>query len=375
MLRNKKIKLAIFFFCLIALALGGYFFQIKLKNNSAIATKISPNGLIEVNVVRVKKENVQLFLDLPARVSAYKISEVRPQIDGIIRQRKFVEGSFVKEGQQLYQVDPAIYQITLDNASASLSAVSAKRERYKNLLEQDAISKQEFDDINAALAKAQADVKKAKTNLVYTKVYAPISGYIGKSNITEGALVTANQATILTTITQLDPIYVDMAQPSRDMIKLGNQEEIEVTLIVDGGIGENKGTLKFSEVFADETTDSVRLRAIFDNKDKKLIPGMFVNAKLHLKPIEAITIPQRAANRGFDGNLVVWVVDKDNIVKSRSIKSDQISEDKWIVLDGLEEGDVIVYEGFQKISEGAKIKPVFIDKEESKIAVNAGEIK
>ena len=368
-MRNKIKKLKpVFITCFLIITLGlGYFFGAKFghgKNSQAGAMPGMP--VASVTVMTVKKQPVQLYIELPGRVSAFRISEVRPQINGIIKKVKFTEGSFVKEGQQLYQIDPNVYQIALDSALSNLKSVRAKSERYKTLLELDAVSKQEYDDVTAALAQSQANVKAARTNLNYTKVYAPISGYIGKSNLTEGTLVTANQAEVLTTITQLDPIYVDMAQPSKDMLQLGDLKEIPVTLTTDDTNFQHSGILKFSEVFADETTDSVRLRALFSNENKKLIPGMFVNGKLHLKPFEAITVPQRATTRAPDGSLIVWIVGADNIVKPRPIKADQISGDSWVVTEGLADGETIVYEGFLKIGDGAKVNPTPMKVEEKK---------
>ena len=346
-----------------------YFLWINPKHSQANSSGAMAAKAIDVTVVSATRQQIQLFLELPGRVSANKISEVRPQIDGVIKQRKFVEGSFVKEGDQLYQIDPTIYQSALNSANTNYRALRTKKDRYKNLIAQDAISKQEFDDVNAAFASAQDDLKKAKTNLAYTKVRAPISGYIGKSNITEGALVSANQGVVLATITQLDPIYVDMAQPTKEAIQIGDQKEIPVSLISEDPSYQNIGTLKFSEVFADASTDSVMLRALFSNQDQKLIPGMFVNAKLHLKPFEAVTVPQRAANRAPNGSLIVWVVDRDNVAKPRPIKAEQTYKDSWIVIEGLEDGDVVVYEGFQKISDGAKVNPIFNP------IVNSGALK
>ena len=298
-MRNK----AIIILLIAAAVVAGYFFWYKPKYGQMPAPAPVIAAPLEVGAIKLQKQKVRLLLELPARVASHKISEVRPQVDGIIRSRKFVEGSFVQEGQQLYQIDPTMYQATFYDANANFKTVRAKRDRYKNLLEEDAISKQDFDDITSAYAKAEADLKKAATNLAYTRVLAPISGYIGKSNVTEGMLVNANQAGVLTTITQLDPIYVDMVQPAKDVLRLGDQTEIPVNLVIDEVEYKEMGTLKFAEKFADEGTDSVRLRAIFSNKDQKLIPGMFVNAKLHLKPIEAIIVPQKATSRAPDGSL------------------------------------------------------------------------
>jgi len=358
-IKNKSKNLAII--VLPAALVAGYFLWIQPKYNQPNANNASQNNTVNpaiaVTTVNATKQKIELFIELPGRVNGQKISGVRPQVDGVIKEVKFVEGSFVKQGQQLYEIDSAIYKAAYNSAVSALKAAKAKRDRYQNLIAQDAISKQEFDDVNAAFASAQSDLSKAKKNLDYTSVLAPISGYIGKSNFTQGALVTANQADALTTITQLDPIYVDMEQSSKDAIALGNHEELSVSLVTEDPNYHNVGKLKFSEVFADESTDSVRLRAIFSNKDKKLLPGMFVSAKLHLKPFDAITIPQRAANRAPNGSLVVWVVGQDNTVKSQIIKAEKIYQDSWIVEEGLNEGDKIIYEGFQKLAEGVKVNP------------------
>ncbi len=360
---NKKSILPIFL--LAALLIGGYLFFFKGKANQNSSAPIN-NNVMEVTVVTAQKQSVQLFKELPGRVTAYKTSDIRPQVDGIIKEITFTEGSFVEEGQPLYQIDPTIYNIAYEDVNASLKAARAKKERYQVLVTIDAVSKQEYDDAKAAFKQAEAAVKMAKTNLNYTKVLAPISGYIGKSNVTPGKLVTTNQAEVLTTITALDPIYVDMSEPSKDAAKPEDQSELPVSLVAQNLTYNNIGTLKFSEVFADETTDSVRLRALFPNEEKKLIPGMFVTGKIHLKPLEAILVPQRAASRAPDGSLVVFLVDKDNMVKAQPIKATQSYKDNWIVLEGINEGDVIIYEGFQKVADGTKVKPVPLKAEEGK---------
>jgi membrane fusion protein (multidrug efflux system) len=342
----------------------GYFFWNKSRANH------QKNNLrdlvIEVTVSSVKKNQVQLFHELPARVEAYRISQVRPRVEGVVRKIKFEEGSFVKAGQQLYEIESEVYQSAFEKAQANLKSVGAKKTRYQALLEEGAISKQEFDDINASFAEAKDIFTKAKTSLNYSKVYAQISGYIGKSNFTEGSLVTANQIDPLTTITQLDPIYVDMSQPTKDAMGFYNQKKIPVSLVIEDQNYEVQGMLRMAEVFADDETDSVRLRSLFSNKDKKLIPGMFVTAKIHLKPFDAITVPQRATIRLPDGNLAVWKIEEGNIAKQVLIKTDQVFEDQWVVSDGLEEGDVIIYEGYQKITDGAKVNPVQLETQEKK---------
>lgn len=344
----------------------GYFFWYKptIAAKMAAAQKAAmPTP--EITVINVTKQKVELTVELPGRVNADKISTVRPQINGVIKKVKFTQGSFVKQGQQLYEIDSDVYSSALQSAQKNLKAMAAKKARYQNLLEQDAISKQEFDDIQASESQAKSDYAKAKKDLDYTKVLAPISGYIGKTNYTEGALVTANQSEPLVTITQLDPVYVDLQQATADVIAAGHHKNVPVTLVSKDQTLQKKGTLKFSEKFADQDTDSVNLRAVFSNKDQKLLPGMFVTAKVHLKAFNAVTIPQRVTSRVANGGLSVFVVQPDNTVKMRVIKADKIFGDSWIVEEGLEEGEIVVYEGFQKIADGAKIKPVTLKTEEN----------
>lgn len=361
---NKKSILP--FFLLLALLIGGYFFFIKSKSGQNPTPAAANNNPTEVTVVTAQKQSIQLFKELPGRVTAAKFSDIRPQVDGIIKKITFTEGTFVEEGQPLYQIDPTVYNITYENVNATLKAARAKKDRYQVLVTIDAVSKQEYDDAKAAFKQAESAVQMAKTNLNYTKVLAPISGYIGKSNVTPGKLVTTNQAEVLTTITALDPIYVDMSEPSKDATKPEDQSELPVSLVAQNLTYNNIGVLKFSEVFADETTDSVRLRALFPNEEKKLIPGMFVTGQIHLAPFEAILVPQRAASRAPDGSLIVFLVDKDNIVKAKPIKATQSYKDNWIVQEGINEGDVIIYEGFQKVADGAKVKPTLLKVEEEK---------
>jgi membrane fusion protein, multidrug efflux system len=379
---NAKKKLTITFAVVLAVSLVAYYIvsmskkkaEAKTANGPASAAQASAPAKSdaapaapaaapapEVTVIKIEKQNAQQSLQLPARVIAYKTSEVRPRVGGIIKERIFEEGSFVKKGQQLYQIDPEPFQIEYNNAAVNLKTVKAKYQRFKELIGMEAISKQEFDDMKATFAQAQAAFNLAKNSLGYTKVYAPISGYIGKSNFTEGALAVANQDNVLTTITQLDPVYVDMEQPSRDALQIGNQRKVSVILETEDGTYDQKGVLEFSEVFADQSTDSINLRAKFPNGDKKLIPGMFVTAKLNLKPINAITVPQRATTRTPDGNLSVWVVNENNVANPKIIKAKNAYGASWIVEDGLNEGDVIIYEGFMKIAPGATVKPVFLD--------------
>ncbi len=352
---NKKI-LSLFLLGLLLAAGGYYFFIITPKiaqQKAAMQTMMGKSP--EVSILVIKKEPLQTFRELPARVAAFRISEVRPQIEGVIKERKFEEGSFVKQGDQLYQIDPNVYDITLKNTKTSFDRMRARRDRYKILFKEDALSQQEFEDSEADFAKAEADFKLAQTNSNYAKVLAPISGYVGKSNVTEGALATTNQTTILTTITQLDPIYVDMIQPSKESIKSPAQKNMAVSLLVDDEKYEHDGELKFAEKFADEATDSVRLRAEIKNPDGKLIPGMFVTARLHLPVFDAITIPQRATMRAANGELFVFILENGNSAKQRPIKVSQAIDNRWIVVEGLAEGEILIYEGLQKITDGAKV--------------------
>ena len=363
MKRKEKNRKPLIIVCTIAALLGGYFFWFKPKYNQANLNNASPNSISEVTVITATKKQVQLFSELPGRVNAFKIAELRPQISGLIRKIKFKEGSLVKQGQPLYEIDSDTQKSAFESAQSNLRAMQKKRDRYQNLLAQDAISKQEFDDVVAAYETAKSNASTARKNLDYTKVLAPISGYIGKSNYTEGALVTASQDAPLATITQLDPVYVDMEQPSKDVIAIGHHTKIPVTLITEDPNYKNQGELQFSEMFVDADTDSVRLRAVFRNKDKKLLPGMFVSAKLHLKAFEAVTIPQKVASRNPNGGLIVWVVENGNIAKPRVIKASKAEGDSWIVEEGLNDGDIVISEGFQKIADGAKVNPVFASAE------------
>ncbi|HEY9081297.1 efflux RND transporter periplasmic adaptor subunit [Magnetovibrio sp.] len=339
----------------------------------------TPTPAVAVGAMTLKTQTVALFKDLPSRTSAYKVADIRPQVTGIVTERLFEEGATVNKGQPLYQIDPAPYQAQYDSAFAdlyrtqtNLKLVKAKADRYKKLLRTNAVSQQAYEDVVSALDQATADlavaeaaVAAAQVNLNYTKVYAPISGRIGKSSITPGALVTANQAASLATVTQLDPIYVDLSLPSRDLMSLRTQFEGEqkpvVTLSDESGktAYKHEGQLQFSEVTVDQTTGTVLMRALFPNPEQLLLPGMFVRAKLHLKPIEAVLVPQSAAVRGSDGKLKVWVIGTDNVVNPVPIEAHQTVANTWLIESGVDSGAVIVTEGFQKIRPGATVTPAF----------------
>ncbi len=340
---------------------------------------------VPVGVIELQSKPLTLTKELPGRVSASRNAEIRPQVNGIIQARLFVEGTEVVKGQALYQIDPATFEAqvaaskaAISKAQASIANAKAKSERYKELLNIKAVSQQDYDEADAAykgakadLLTAQAQLKTAEINLTYSKVLAPISGQIGKSDITEGALVSANQATALATITQLDPIYVDLTQSSSELTRLKKAiaageldkdaaEHSKVELIMeDGSTYQHKGTLKFSEVTVDPSTGSVTLRAEFPNPEKLLLPGMYVRAVI-VEGVknDAILAPQRGVSRNTKGEPTAMVVSKDNTVESRVLKTDRTVGSNWLVTEGLNHGDKLIVEGLQKIRTGAPVNPM-----------------
>ncbi|MGB1539859.1 MAG: efflux RND transporter periplasmic adaptor subunit [Rickettsiales bacterium] len=337
---------------------------------------------LSLAAIKVTPRPVTYHKELPGRVVAYQISEIRPQVSGIITERMFEEGSSVEEGQQLYQIDPAPYQAAynsaladLKKAQANVKSVKAKTNRYAELVKIEAVSKQEYDDLKASLAQAEADIaiakaamERAKINLDYTKVYAPISGRIGKSTVTKGALVTADQTQPLATITQLDPVYVDMTQSSADLMRLRSHaekfESIPVTLQMDGmnNTYQETGTLQFHEVTVDRTTDSVQLRALFPNPDHVLLPGLFVRTRLKLAYDNALLVPQASAQRRPDGSLFVWVLDAEGKTAQATLTSDQTVDGYWVVSGGLQPGDIVLTEGLMTLQPGMPVTPHFATK-------------
>ncbi|ECW1439220.1 multidrug efflux RND transporter periplasmic adaptor subunit AcrA [Salmonella enterica subsp. enterica serovar Infantis] len=336
----------------------------------------------EVGVVTLKTEPLQITTELPGRTVAYRIAEVRPQVSGIILKRNFVEGSDIEAGVSLYQIDPATYQATYDSAKGDLAKAQAAAniaeltvKRYQKLLGTQYISKQEYDQAladaqqaTAAVVAAKAAVETARINLAYTKVTSPISGRIGKSSVTEGALVQNGQASALATVQQLNPIYVDVTQSSNDFLRLKQElangslkqenGKAKVDLVTSDGIKfPQSGTLEFSDVTVDQTTGSITLRAIFPNPDHTLLPGMFVRARLQegTKPT-ALLVPQQGVTRTPRGDATVLVVGADNKVETRQIVASQAIGDKWLVTDGLKAGDRVVVSGLQKVRPGAQVK-------------------
>ena len=344
-----------------------------------------PSGPPEVGVVVVKPERVALTTELPGRTAAYMIAEVRPQVSGIIQKRVFTEGSDVKAGQVLYQIDPATYQAAYasakaaeSRAEATLSTVRLKAERYRDLVKIKAVSQQDNDDAQASLKQAEADVaatkaavETARINLAYTRVTAPISGRIGRSTVTNGALVTANQPAALATIQQISTMYVDVVQSSSDILRLkqslasgllkkDNAGQARVKLLLEDGTPYPvSGTLKFSEVTVDQSTGSVTLRAVFSNPKQTLLPGMFVRAILEEGVNDqAILVPQRGVTRDPKGEAMVFVVGAEEKVEPRIIKVARTVGDNWLVSDGLKTGDRIILEGIQKARPGTQVKAV-----------------
>ncbi|HFZ8993863.1 TPA: multidrug efflux RND transporter periplasmic adaptor subunit AcrA [Citrobacter freundii] len=336
----------------------------------------------EVGVVTLKTEPLQITTELPGRTSAFRIAEVRPQVSGIILKRNFTEGSDVKAGDSLYQIDPATYQASYQSAKGDLAQAQAAASiaqvtvnRYQKLIGTQYISKQDYDQAqadaqqaNAAVAAAKAAVETARINLAYTKVTSPISGRIGKSAVTEGALVQNGQATALATVQQLDPIYVDVTQSSNDFLRL--KEELtsgklkqengkaKVELVTSDGIKfPQTGTLEFSDVTVDQSTGSITLRAIFPNPDHTLLPGMFVRARLEegTNP-DALLVPQQGVTRTPRGDATAMVVGADNKVETRQIVASQAIGDKWLVTDGLKSGDRVIISGLQKVRPGVQVK-------------------
>lgn len=338
----------------------------------------------EVQVMAMQPQRIVFTTEIAGRTAPYRIAEVRPQVSGIIQSRNFEEGADVTEGSTLYQIDPATYQAEYDSAKAALARAEAnvlplrlKRNRFKDLISVSAVSKQEYEDADAALKQAVADVavqkaavKTAAIRLDYTRVNAPISGRAGLSTVTAGALVTANQGEALTTIQQLDPIYVDVTQSSTEMLRLRRamasgqlkadegQAVVRLTL-EDGTPYAHEGRLQFTDVTVDRSTGMVTLRAIFPNPDKELLPNMYVRAELVEGVSEtAMLAPQRAVLRDANGNASVYVVTADNKIEQHPIKVSRTSGDKWIVTSGIEPGERIVIEGLQRIRPGAAVRVV-----------------
>lgn len=325
-------------------------------------------GPPKVGVVTLQAEHFLLTTELPGRTTAYRIAEVRPQVNGIIEKRLFDEGAVVKEGQQLYQIDDDVYQATLKSTEASNLASRSLAERYGILVKERAVSQQEFDEARASSLQAQAALDQARINVRYTKVLAPISGRIGRSAVSEGALVSNGQSQELATIQQLDPIYVDVTQPARDMLNLrrdleagrlersGDNAAKVVLKLEDGSVYPLDGKLEFSEVSVDSGTGSVTLRAVFPNPDEYLLPGMFVHAQLIAgTKSDAILAPQQGITRTPRGTATAMVVNVENKVERREVETERTVGNRWLINSGLNDGDRLITEGLQFVKPGVEV--------------------
>ncbi|MGY4891963.1 UNVERIFIED_CONTAM: efflux RND transporter periplasmic adaptor subunit [Xanthomonas axonopodis] len=338
----------------------------------------------QVGVQTLKVQRLAVDQTLSGRTVAYVTSDVRPQVGGILRKRLFTEGQDVQAGQVLYEIDPASYQAAYDTARGDLAQAEAavlsarpKAQRYQTLVGLDAVSKQDGDDAlatlrsnEAAVVAAKASLQTARINLDYTRITAPVSGRIGTSSYTPGALVSAGQSEVLATINQLDPIYVDVTQSSAQLLQLRRQLDAgqlkavdgkaEVTLqLEDGSTYAHSGTLEVVDAAVDTATGTVKLRAVVPNPERVLLPGMYVTAKLSMAVDEqAILVPQQAISRNSKGQAVAMVVGSDNKVAQRVLTTGDAIGDKWVVRQGLKAGDKVIVQGLQKASVGAEVRAV-----------------
>ncbi len=341
----------------------------------------APKNIQQVGTITIKPETIESNYQLAGRTVASEISQVRPQVNGVVIEQLFKEGTQVNKGQPLYKIDSSLYRDSVDEAAGNLALAKAtvnstrlQAERYKELIKVNGVSQQELDNAQSAYEQAKATVavneavlKTARTNLRYTQVSAPISGRIGRSSITRGALVTSAQTDPLATIQKLDPMYVDLTQSSDEYMALRKQltengikpTELSVRLKLENGTTyAEQGTFKFSDVAVDEATGSVTLRAAFPNPNNALLPGLYVRAELGTgtRP-NSILIPQGALLRDAEGNPLVWVVGKDNKAEQRKITLGDAIDNRWLVTSGLKAGDQVIVEGLQGLSAGMTIEP------------------
>lgn len=366
-------------FCLgltvILLALNGC-----AKHQTGGPTDAAP--VTEVGVIVMTPQRVLEQTELSGRLSALNVADVRPQISGIVQKRLFIEGADVSAGQPLYQIDPAVYQATYDQArgvlakaEAALSDAKAKSSRYAELVKINAVSKQDYDDAVAAVSEDQADIladraslESARINLAYTRITSPISGKIGVSNVTAGALVTAEQTTALATVQTIDRMYLDVPRPSIDWLRLrkafdaghlkqaGKHGALVRVVMEDGSDYSQPGTLAFSDITVDQTTGSVTLRVVVPNPEHELLPGMFVRAEIEEGVDDhAMLVPQLAVTRTPDGQATVWLASADGKVHEAPVKADTAYGDKWIISQGLKTGDRVVVSGASQLQDGMPV--------------------
>nr|WP_245472182.1 efflux RND transporter periplasmic adaptor subunit [Rhizobium jaguaris] len=372
-------------------------------NEQKAAQNNAPAVKTEVSAMTLHPQSVAITAELPGRTSAYLVAEVRPQVGGIIRSRNFKEGSEVKAGDVLYEIDPATYQAAYDSAAAALQkaegaipSAQAKMDRYKGLSAQNAVSQQDYDSAQATLVQAQADVASAKAaletariNLDYTKMRAPIGGRVDASAVTVGALVTADQTTALTTIRQLDPINVDVTQSSTNLLEFrraiaqgrlkttGDNVSVHLTL-EDGSDYKQTGKLQFSEASVAETVGTITVRAVFPNPERVLLPGMYVRASIEEAVAEnSFLVPQRAVTRNTKGEPVAMFVSDDNKVQQRVLKVQRSIGNSWLVNEGMKDGDRIIVEGGQRVRAGqdVNVAAVTIDDATGELKQAAADIK
>jgi membrane fusion protein (multidrug efflux system) len=322
-------------------------------------------------VVTIAAQQHAFEVRLTGRISAYQVSEVRPQVGGIVRSRRFEEGAKVRAGQVLYEIDAGPARAQLASAEAAAASARSRYERYQELVGINAVSRQEFDDARAGADQAAAARDAARINLGYTRVTAPIDGVIGASSVTPGALATPSQAEPFAVIQNIDRVYVDMTQSSADMMRLrralaeSGDGQARVRLVLqDGGDYPHEGRLQFSDVSVNEATGTVRLRAIFPNPDHLLLPGMFVQARL-IERVEqrAILAPQQGISRNARGDAIALVLNKENVVEQRTLETGPTAGDNWVVLSGLNAGDRLIVDGLQRVRPGAKAAPVDVEAE------------
>ena len=356
----------------------------KQETAAAAAQQSAPQPP-QVGVIVVAPQPVERKTELPGRISAVLSADVRPQVTGIIQTRLFTEGSEVTQGQQLYQIDPAVYQAAYDSAMATLqhdevalTNARARAQRYETLLKTNTVNRQDYDDAQAiaqedeaTIAVARAAVQQAQINLLYTKVLSPIAGHIGRSAVTPGALVTANQPTALATVTALDPIYVDLNQSSMTLLRL--EQELAAGQLERAGDGAAKvslkledgtsyplpGALQFTEVTVDAGTGTVLIRAKFPNPQHLLLPGMYVHAEVE-EGINrnAMLLPQQAVSHNSHGDPTVLLVGADNKVEVRVIQTGPAVGNQWVVTGGLKPGESVVVDGLQNARPGGTVQPV-----------------
>jgi len=349
--------------------------------NGCDSDQPAPKNIQQVGTITIKPETIESTYQLAGRTVASEISQVRPQVNGVVIEQLFKEGTQVSKGQPLYKIDSSLYRDGVDEAAGNLALAKAtvnstrlQAERYKELIKVNGVSQQELDNAQSAYEQAKATVavneavlKTARTNLRYTQVSAPISGRIGRSSITRGALVTSAQTDPLATIQKLDPMYVDLTQSSDEYMALRKQlaengikpTELSVRLKLENGTAYvEQGTFKFSDVAVDEATGSVTLRAAFPNPNNALLPGLYVRAELGTgtRP-NSVLIPQGALFRDAEGNPLVWIVGKENKAEQRKITLGDAIDNRWLVTSGLKAGDQVIVEGLQGLSAGMTIEP------------------